>query len=117
MVGELTDKFPKLPNPKATTFALRYYPAPTVNTDQRHMVYQNGSLYLYSDTSGLIASFPFSGPLTTPTQNDFFQATPILANRRNMFFQGMKQNSSYFAYLARVDNPTSESGVWFLIVI
>ncbi|KAG9069766.1 hypothetical protein KI688_009091 [Linnemannia hyalina] len=104
MVGELTDKIPKLPNPMSTTFAIQYSPAPTINTDQRHMVYQNGSLYLYSDTTGLISSFPFSSPLTTPTQKDFFQATPIPTSRRNMFFQGMRQNSSYLGYLARVDS-------------
>ncbi|KAF9124064.1 hypothetical protein BGX30_001115 [Mortierella sp. GBA39] len=106
MVGELTDKIPKLPNPKSTSFAVDYYPAPTINIDQRHMVYQNGSLYLYSDTTGLISSFPFSSPLTTPTQKDFFHATPITTGRRNMFFQGMRQNSSYLGYLARVDNLT-----------
>ncbi|KAF9541081.1 hypothetical protein EC957_003408 [Mortierella hygrophila] len=106
MVGELTDKIPKLPSPMSTSFAVQYYPAPTVNTDQRHMVYQNGSLYLYSDTTGLISSFPFSSPLTTPTQKDYFQATPIPTGRRNMFFQGMGQNSSYLGYLARVDGLT-----------
>ncbi|KAH7050480.1 hypothetical protein BKA57DRAFT_491798 [Linnemannia elongata] len=74
-----------------------------INTDQRHMVYQNGSLYLYSDTTGLISSIPFSSPFTTPSQKDLFQATPITANRRNMFFQGMRDNSPYIGYLARLD--------------
>ncbi|KAG0060036.1 hypothetical protein BGZ89_012604, partial [Linnemannia elongata] len=53
MVGELTDEIPKLP--KLSTAAY-------ITTDQRHMVYQNGSIYLYSDTTGLILSFPFSSP-------------------------------------------------------
>ncbi|KAG0065131.1 hypothetical protein BGZ89_008574 [Linnemannia elongata] len=103
MVGELTDKIPKLPYPKSTTFDVYSSRATTINTDQRHMVYQNGSIYLYSDTTGLISSFPFSSPLATPKQKDLFQATPIPAYRRNMFFQGMGPNSSYLGYLARVD--------------
>ncbi|KAF9147809.1 hypothetical protein BG015_010502 [Linnemannia schmuckeri] len=111
MMGDLTDRFPKLPNPKATTFNLQYSPAPTVNTDQRHMVYQNGTLYLYSDATGLISSLPFSSPLTTPTQKDFFQASPIPTNKRNMLFQGTRQNSSYLGYLTRTDNSTSPSNL------
>ncbi|KAF8939643.1 hypothetical protein BGZ47_008084, partial [Haplosporangium gracile] len=110
MMGDLTDKLPKLPKPKTTTFVQQNFPVPTINTDQRHMVYQNGSLYLYSDITGLISSFPFSSPLTTPTQKDFFQATPIPTDRRNMLFQGARQNSSYLGYLTRTDNRTDTTG-------
>ncbi|KAH7050479.1 hypothetical protein BKA57DRAFT_528050, partial [Linnemannia elongata] len=106
MVGELTDEIPKLPNRKSTTFTIYSSAASYINTDQRHMVYQNGSIYLYSDTTGLISSFPFSSPLATPNQKEFAQATPIPTNGRNMFFQGMRQNSSYLGYLARADNLT-----------
>ncbi|KAG0065130.1 hypothetical protein BGZ89_008573 [Linnemannia elongata] len=106
MVGELTDKIPKLPYPKSTTFDVYSSRATTINTDQRHMVYQNGSIYLYSDTTGLISSFPFSSPFATPKQKDFFQATPIPSYRRNMFFQGMRQNSSYLGYLTGLNSRT-----------
>jgi hypothetical protein len=108
MVGELTDKFPKLPNPKATTFGHNYFPAPSANADQRHMVYMNGSLYLYSDTTGLISSFPFSSPHTAPTQEAVYPASPVVAGRRNMVFQGARQNSSYLGYLTRVDDANDE---------
>ncbi|KAG0380384.1 hypothetical protein BGX24_008633 [Mortierella sp. AD032] len=59
MVGELTDKIPKLPNPKATTYKTDYSPSAPVYSDQRHMVYMNGTLYMCSDSTGLISSFPF----------------------------------------------------------
>ncbi|KAG0292656.1 hypothetical protein BGZ96_003870 [Linnemannia gamsii] len=51
MVGELTDKFPTFPTPKTTSYGLDYSPAPNATVDQRHMIYMNGSLYLYSDTT------------------------------------------------------------------
>ncbi|KAF9323512.1 hypothetical protein BGZ91_003537 [Linnemannia elongata] len=42
MVGDLTDKMPNLPYPRTTQFNPR---SPSlINTDQKHMVYQNGSL-------------------------------------------------------------------------
>ncbi|KAH7050478.1 hypothetical protein BKA57DRAFT_534768 [Linnemannia elongata] len=97
MVGELTDEIPKL---------LKLSTAAYITTDQRHMVYQNGSIYLYSDTTGLISSFPFTSPHVTPKQKELVQATPIATNGRTMFFQGMRQNSSYLGYLTRVDNRT-----------
>ncbi|KAF9274272.1 hypothetical protein BGZ88_003145 [Linnemannia elongata] len=107
MVGDLTDKMPNLPYARTTEFSPGS--SSLINTDQRHMVYQNGGLYLYSDTTGLISSIPFSSPFTTPLQKDLFQATPITANRRNMFFQGMRDNSPYLGYLARLDTY-SETG-------
>ncbi|KAF9907067.1 hypothetical protein EC991_011371 [Linnemannia zychae] len=103
MLGQLTDKIPKLPNPKTKTFVQDYDPAPPFNTDQRHMLYSNGSLYMYSDTTGLISSFPFLSPLNTaPIQKPFYQASPIAATERHMFFQGSRQNSSYFASLTKL---------------
>lgn len=111
MVGDLTDKMPNLPYPRTTEFNPR---SPSlINTDQKHMVYQNGSLYIYSDTTGLISSIPFSSPFTTPSQKDLFQATPITANRRNMFFQGMRDNSPYLGYLTRLDTYNETVGVNF----
>ncbi|KAK5822299.1 hypothetical protein F5H01DRAFT_335414 [Linnemannia elongata] len=106
MVGELTDEIPKLPHRKSTAFPIQLSTASYINSDQRHIVYQNGSIYLYSDTTGLISSFPFSSPLATPKQKEFVQATPIPTNGRNMFFQGMRQNSSYLGYLTQVDDHT-----------
>ncbi|KAG0354709.1 hypothetical protein BGX24_006848, partial [Mortierella sp. AD032] len=102
MVGELTDRIPKLPNPKATTYnnPSRYKPV-ALNSDQRHMVYMNGTLYMFSDSTGLISSFPFPSVFVTPIQKDIHQASPIANNTRNMFFQGTRQNSSYLSYLTR----------------
>ncbi|KAG0047991.1 hypothetical protein BGZ89_004733 [Linnemannia elongata] len=42
IVGDLTDKMPNLPYPRTTEFSPRF--SPLINTDQRHMVYQSGSL-------------------------------------------------------------------------
>ncbi|KAK3841694.1 MAG: hypothetical protein J3R72DRAFT_151125 [Linnemannia gamsii] len=106
MVGELTDRIPKLPNPKATTYKHRSKYA--INSDQRHMVYMNGTLYMYSDSTGLISSFPFPNVLVTPTQKDLHQASPIANDTRNMFFQCTRQNSSYLSYLTQpARDPTT----------
>ncbi|KAG0250680.1 hypothetical protein BGZ95_007123 [Linnemannia exigua] len=56
---------------------------------------------MYSDTTGLISSFPFPNVHATPIQKDIHQASPIANNTRNMFFQGTRQNSSYLSYLTR----------------
>ncbi|KAK3826676.1 MAG: hypothetical protein J3R72DRAFT_479360 [Linnemannia gamsii] len=88
MVGKLTDNLPKLPKPKATTYKTDYSPAAPVNSDQRHMVYMNGTLYMYSDSTGLTSSFPFPSVLVTPIQKNIHRAFPIANNTRNMFFQG-----------------------------
>ncbi|KAK3841707.1 MAG: hypothetical protein J3R72DRAFT_510001 [Linnemannia gamsii] len=110
MVGELTDRIPKLPNPKATTYKHRSKYA--INSDQRHMVYMNGTLYMYSDSTGLISSFPFPNVLVTPTQKDLHQASPIANDTRNMFFQGTRQNSSYLSYLTQpARDPTTETNI------
>jgi hypothetical protein len=105
VIGDLTDKIPELPNPKTKTFNFNYSPAPPFNTDQRHMVYSNGSLYIYSDTTGIISSIPFPSPYVNPIQSNIHRASPITKNERNMFFGGSRQNSSYLGYLTR---PTSE---------
>ncbi|KAF9080709.1 hypothetical protein BGX23_001771, partial [Mortierella sp. AD031] len=106
MLGQLTDKFPKLPFSKSSTFHPNYDTPTTINADQRHMVYMNGTLYLYSDTTNLITSFPFISPHGTPTPKDSIHAPSIQKNRRKMFFQGARENSRFLGYWTNMESTT-----------
>ncbi|KAF9931820.1 hypothetical protein FBU30_009516 [Linnemannia zychae] len=105
MLGDLMDKIPNLPNPKATAYNSHYSEAPPFNHDQRHMVYMNGSIFLYSDATGLISTFPFSSPMTTPpAMKDVAQALPMTDRQRNMVFQGVRGNTPYIGFMSRTGN-------------
>jgi hypothetical protein len=72
------------------------------------MVYVNNTLYFYSDTTGLISSFPFPNPFTIPTQRDSIQASRTFEGQRNIFFRGSRQGASYLGFLTRFYNLPSE---------
>ncbi|KAF9907043.1 hypothetical protein EC991_011347 [Linnemannia zychae] len=111
MVGDLTDNIPRKEHPKLDSFD---DPPPS---DKRHMVYANNSLYLYSDATGLISSFPFPSPYTAPTQRDSIQAPATLEGQKNTFFRGTRQGASYLGFLSRAYNSSDKFTMPTVVII
>ncbi|KAG0271325.1 hypothetical protein BGZ95_000878 [Linnemannia exigua] len=105
MVGDLTDHIPMKGRPELNSGDDLTPP------DKRHMVFSNNTLYLYSDATGIISSFPFPSPHTFLTQRDTIQASPAPTDKSTVskFFRGTRQGASYLGWLSRTYNSAIDA--------